>query len=256
MKNIFSKQKQPDTPATENLIQDIQDRLQEGSLGPKMVLIPSGQFRMGDVQGTGFENEQPLHEVAVASFLIGRYSITFAEYDQFAEATGRDKPNDDGWGRDNRPVINVTWEDAVTYTEWLNQQTGQQYRLPTEAEWEYAARAGTETDYWWGNEIGTNRTNCRASASQFSGKQTAPVGSFVPNPFGLYDTVGNVWEWTGSGYEPTYSGKEQCCLSKEDTGQKVFRGGSWDSKPKAARVSFRFDWRFQPNLVGFRVVRI
>ena len=255
VKKAFGKQEQLESPQEEaNNI--IQDRLQDGSLGPEMVVIPAGQFLMGDIQGTGIENEQPVHEVSVESFAIGRYTITFAEYDSFVEATGREKPDDEGWGRDNRPVINVSWEDAIAYTEWLSQQTGQQYRLPTEAQWEYAARAGTETDYWWGNELGINKANCRNSGSQFSGKQTAPVGSFLPNLFGLYDTVGSVWEWTCSAYEPTYSGREQRCLSKDYVGQKVFRGGSWDSKPRAARVSFRFDWRFQRNLVGFRVVRI
>jgi formylglycine-generating enzyme required for sulfatase activity/tetratricopeptide (TPR) repeat protein len=254
VKKVFGKPEQLESPQEAHNL--IQDRLQDGSLGPEMVVIPAGQFMMGDIQGTGIDNEQPVHEVSVESFAIGRYTVTFAEYDKFAQATGRKKPDDEGWGRGNRPVINVSWEDAIAYTEWLSEQTGQQYRLPTEAQWEYAARGGTDTDYWWGNGLGINKANCRNSGSEFSGKQTAPVGSFLPNLFGLYDTVGNVWEWTCSAYEPTYSGREQRCLGKDYVGQKVFRGGSWDSKPRTARVSFRFDWRFQLNLVGFRVVRI
>ncbi|MEN8221031.1 MAG: SUMF1/EgtB/PvdO family nonheme iron enzyme [Pseudomonadota bacterium] len=130
------------------------DRLKDGSLGPEMVWIPAGTFRMGDIQGGGHDNEKPVHQVSVSRFAIGKYEVTFAEYDKFAQATGRKKPNDRGWGRGNRPVINVSWHDATAYAEWLSQQTGQKYRLPTEAEWEYAARAGTTTKYWWGNQMG------------------------------------------------------------------------------------------------------
>ncbi|MCP3897296.1 SUMF1/EgtB/PvdO family nonheme iron enzyme, partial [Moraxella sp.] len=184
------------------------DRLKDGRLGPEMVRIPAGRFRMGDIQGGGDGDEKPVHRVSVSEFAMGRYEVTFAEYDKFAQATGRKKPDDEGWGRGNRPVINVSWDDAVAYAKWLSQQTGKQYRLPTEAEWEYAARAGTETQYWWGNEIGQNRAVCDACGSRWDNKQTAPVGSFAANPFSLYDTVGNVWEWTCSEYEDKYSGKE------------------------------------------------
>jgi len=238
-----------------------QDTLKDGSKGPEMIWIPAGRFRMGDIRGTGRDDEKPVHEVSVKRFAIGRYQITFAEYDKFAEVTNRKKPKDKGWGRDNRPVINVSWEDAVAYTEWLSKQTGQSYRLPTEAEWEYAARAGTKTNYWWGNDMGKNRANCDGSGSQWSGKKTAPVGSFEPNPFGLYDTVGNVWEWTGSEYESKYSGKEQVCLSKEDSndsGLFVLRGGSWGVNAGGARSASRnWDSRtYRDRDCGFRLARI
>jgi len=127
-------------------------------------------------------------------------------------------------------VINVSWNDVTAYAEWLSEQTGQQYRLPTEAEWEYAARAGTETKYWWGDDIGSNNANCWKESCDDSFEYTAPVGSFEPNPFGLFDVLGNVWEWTCSEYENKYSGKEQYCLSKSevnDGGLFVLRGGSW-----------------------------
>jgi len=119
-----------------------QDRLKDGSQGPEMVRIPAGSFRMGDIQGGGFSNEKPVHRVSVGAFAMGKYEVTFAEYDKFAQATGKSKPDDYGWGRGNRPVIKVSWHDAVAYAKWLSQQTGHTYRLPTEAEWEYAARAG------------------------------------------------------------------------------------------------------------------
>jgi formylglycine-generating enzyme required for sulfatase activity len=237
------------------------DRLQDGSNGPKMVWIAGGRFKMGDIQGGGSSNEQPVHEVSVGRFAMGCYEVTFAEYDKFAEATGRNKPPDSGWGRGNRPVIYVSWYDATAYAEWLSEQTGQKYRLPTEAEWEYAARAGTTTKYWWGNKIGSNKANCWKFFCGDSFKYTAPVGSFAPNAFGLYDTVGNVWEWTCSEYEDKYSGKEQRCLSKNIANNKshfVLRGGAWDIGARWTRSASR-DWR-QPavrgRLDGFRLARL
>jgi formylglycine-generating enzyme required for sulfatase activity len=221
-----------------------QDRLKDGSLGPKMVWIPAGQFRMGD-----------RHEVSVDGFAMSQYEVTFAEYDKFAEATGREKPDDEGWGRGNRPVINVSWHDATAYAEWLSTQTGQKYRLPTEAEWEYAARAGTETKYWWGNEIGSNKANCSNYSCGDSFKYTAPVGSFEPNPFGLYDTAGNVWEWTCSEYSSSYDGSEKSC--EEHVSLAVIRGGSWSYEPRNVRVTYRDRssdvYRFDD--VGFRLAR-
>jgi formylglycine-generating enzyme required for sulfatase activity len=229
------------------------DSLNDGSDGPEMVWIEEGQFRMGK----GRDDE---HEVSVERFAMGRYPVTFAEYDKFAEATGREKPDDEGWGRGNRPVINVSWYDAVAYTEWLCTQTGQQYRLPTEVEWEYAARAGTETDYWWGDDIGQNRANCRESGSQWSGKQTSPVGSFEPNPFGLYDTAGNVWEWTFSEYEDR--GKEPRLFITNDLDSNlcmfVLRGGSWFNDAWGARAAYRNGRppTVRYRNVGFRFARL
>ncbi|MDM8563466.1 SUMF1/EgtB/PvdO family nonheme iron enzyme, partial [Candidatus Marithioploca araucensis] len=233
------------------------DHLKDDSEGPEMVLIPAGMFRMGDITGNGLDREQPVHEVSVESFAMGRYLVTFAEYDYFCEQTSgwfkkRKKPYDEGWGRGNRPVINVSWYDAVAYTEWLSEQTGQQYRLSTEAEWEYAARAGTETDYWWGNEIDETQANYNMNLGQ-----TSPVGDYDPNPFGLYDMLGNVWEWTCSEYEAPYNGKEKVCISKKSNERRVLRGGSWDIVPRGLRAAFRVDLvpggRNDGN--GFRVVR-
>ena len=174
-----------------------------GLLIPELVFIPAGSFRMGG------------NKVSMKSFYMGKYEVTFAEYDQFAEATGRDKPDDRGWGRGNRPVIKVSWHDATAYAKWLSEQTGGTYRLPTEAEWEYAARADTSSKYWWGNEIGSNNANCDGSCGD-SFEYTSPVGSFSANPFGLHDTAGNVWEWTCSEFKQRSDTKKTQCVTSPD----------------------------------------
>ncbi len=237
----------------------IRDHLPDGSLAPEMVVIPAGQFRMGDVQEGGYKDEQPVHWASVNHFAMGRYEVTFEEYDHFAEATRREKPDDQGWGRGKRPVINVSWEDANAYAAWLSEQTGQQYRLPTETEWEYAARAETESQYWWDNEIGSNRANCDGCNSQWDNKKTAPVGSFSANAFGLYDTVGNIWEWTCSKYESQYTGQEQECINDDNNqSDRVIRGGSWFNKPRDVRAANR-NW-IRPSIryygYGFRLVLV
>jgi formylglycine-generating enzyme required for sulfatase activity len=235
------------------------DPLQMGGEGPEMAIVPAGTFSMGDVLGSGQRDEQPVHEVSMKRFAMSVYEVTFFEYDLFAEATGRQKPNDKGWGRGNRPVINVSWEDAVAYAKWLSQQTDLQYHLPTEAQWEYAARAGAQTEYSWGNDIGRNRANCAVCGSKWSNKQTAPVGSFPANPFGLYDMVANVYEWTCSANDKRYRRKkEQRCSCKESARYYcVYRGGSWRSLPKYARAANRSRGKksYRNNNLGFRVAR-
>jgi formylglycine-generating enzyme required for sulfatase activity len=233
------------------------DTLQDGSLGPEMVWIPAGTFRMGDIQGGGDSDEQPVHEVSVERFSMGRYEVSNAEFVHFLNTVKRRGTEEKPWfetqaedvdshiigspgnfkvktGYENHPMIEVSWYGATAYAEWLSQQTGHQYRLPTEAEWEYAARAGTETKYWWGNKVGSNKANCDSCGSQWDDKQTAPVGSFAANPYGLYDTAGNVWEWTCSEYESSYNGKEEYCVS--DAGRLSFRGGAWSSDAGGAAL--------------------
>jgi formylglycine-generating enzyme required for sulfatase activity len=233
----------------------IRDRLQNGQMGPEMVWIQGGQFRMGDIQGYGEPNEQPVHWVTVKNFAMGRYEVTFAEYDRFAHATDRNKPDDQGWGRGHRPVINVSWHDAIAYSEWLSQQTGHQYRLPTEAEWEYAARAGTVTPYWWGEKIELHLEHCKGCGNE---DKTTFVGSLEANPFGLYDMSGNVREWTCSQYTSKYKGQEESCINKKSSLRyRVKRGGSWSNLPQFMRISTRY--RGVPTdryvNVGFRLVR-
>ncbi len=192
--------------------------------------------------------------VQITPLSVGTF-ISFATLPMqtaWGEATGRDKPDDRGWGRGNRPVINVSWYDAIDYAEWLSQETGYTYRLPTEVEWEYAARAGTNTKYWWGDRSSHKYANYNKV------KYTLPVGSFSANQFGLHDTVGNVWEWTCSKYTYKYNGEEQRCIEANDKSKVILRGGSWNSKARYARSSNRGRGSRNDSNdgYGFRLVRV
>ena len=164
---------------------------------PEMVVIPEGRFRMGDLNGVGDDDEKPVHDVTIASpFAVGKYEVTFAEWDACVAGGGcTHRPADRGWGRGTRPVIDVSWDDTQAYVRWLSRATGKPYRLLSEAEWEYVARAGSTTKYQLGDDVGTNKANCVGCGSQWDAKSTAPVGSFAANAFGLFDTTGNVQEW-------------------------------------------------------------
>ncbi len=225
--------------------------------GANMVSVRGGCFQMGSPTSEAgrFDNETQ-HQVCVQDFAMGKYAVTFAEYDRFASATGREKPGDQGWGRDRRPVINVSWLDAMAYAEWLSEQTGKRYRLPTEAEWEYAARAGTTTAYYWGDQVGRNNANCNSCGSQWDGRQTAPVGSFQPNRWGLYDMLGNVWQWTCSAWSNSYDGSEQRCQTTGDA-YRVVRGGSWNRLPRRVRAAYRGIGApsYRNDNLGFRLAR-
>ena len=198
------------------------DALKDGGEGPAMVVLPTGRFHMGSPPGEAgrFDREGSVHTVTISRpIAIGRYPVTFKDYDLYVSATegrgflkallGNNKPKrpeDAGFGRGRCPVINVSQKDAKAYATWLSDQTGKTYRLPSESEWEYAARAGTETAYSWGDEIGVNRANCRGCGSELDGEQTAPVGRFEPNAFGLYDMHGNVWEWVADCWHKNHKG--------------------------------------------------
>ena len=227
---------------------------------PEMVVIPGGRFRMGCVSGRGCaDDERPVHEVRVESFEISKYEVTFEKYDRFTAATGRERAYDRGWGRGRRPVINVSWRDALAYVGWLSAQTGESYRLPTEAEWEYAARAGSTTAYSWGNEIGHNRANCDGCGSQWDNEQTAPVGSFSPNAWGLHDMHGNVWEWVQDCRNGNYQGapRDGSAWESGDCSRRVLRGGAWHNRPRDLRAADRggYDSGDRSSSIGFRVAR-
>ena len=212
-------------------------------LESEMAVIPAGQYRMGSSRGAYRpDEEQPVHEVQVESFELGKYEVTFEEYDRFTAATGRERVDDEGWGRGRRPVVNVSWEDAVAYTRWLSEQTGKRYRLPSEAEWEYAVRAGVKKKkYSWGNEIGHNRANCDGCGSQWDDRQTATVGSFAPNAWGLHDMHGNVQEWVQDCWNDSYRGApaDGSAWERGNCFLRVLRGGSWNFPPFSLRSADR-----------------
>ncbi|MDG4597733.1 MAG: bifunctional serine/threonine-protein kinase/formylglycine-generating enzyme family protein [Candidatus Contendobacter sp.] len=169
--------------------QVFRDRLRDGTEGPAMIVIPAGTVLIEfEVKG---RRDPAQEECKVGSFAIGQYAVTFAEYDRFCDATGREKPDDAGWGREMRPAINVSLDDVDAYIDWLSQETGQRYRLPDDTEWEYAARAGTKTAFWWGNQIASEQANFDNNYGK-----TVPVNNFKPNPWGLYQVHGNIWEIT------------------------------------------------------------
>lgn len=232
-----------------------------------IVVIPAGKFKMGDINGNGLANERPVVEKTIAnSFAMQSKEVSVGEYEQFVANTGykTEAEKDRGcayylngepvweatlnWrnpGFDQEsdfPAVCLTYNDAKAYADWLSGQTGQLFRLPNEVEWEYAARAGKETEYPWGNEIGKNLANCGWCGSEWSNRSAAPTGSFSPNAFGLYDTVGNVWEWTNK---------------KSVQSDVAVRGGAWNFAPSLARVSTRLILApdFRANYIGFRLVR-
>jgi formylglycine-generating enzyme required for sulfatase activity len=213
---------------------------------PEMVKIPSGVFRMG---GNKYGSAKPVHEVNITydfdDFEVGRHPITFDEYDAFCQATNREKAKDQGWGRERRPVINVSWHDAQDYCQWLSEQTGQTYRLPLEAEWEYACRAGSEGDYCFGDDV--ERLAEYAWYNKNAGGKTHPVGELKPNGWGLHDVHGNVWEWCQDAGHDKYRG---------DAYYKVLRGGSWDNFPGGLVAAYRRSFApvHRGNYLGFRVV--
>jgi formylglycine-generating enzyme required for sulfatase activity len=223
----------------------------------EMVVVPEGEFKMGSGDSI---NEKPEHRVVIAKpFAIGRREITFSEWDAcFAAGGCKYEPNDRGWGRGNRPVIDVSWDDAKAFVSWLARKTGKSYRLPTEAEWEYAARAGTTSPFWWGRTPGPDHANCEdCGASPLH--QTMPVGSFRPNGFGLYDVAGNAAEWVEDCWNETYRGApaDGSAWTSGQCGEHVLRGGSFASKANLIRSASRFrydqDVRYYAN--GFRVAR-
>jgi len=222
-----------------------------------MVVVPAGSFMMG----SNAEYERPVHRVTIDKpFAIGRYEVTFAEWSKCTDegACNNHRPNDRGWGRGNRPVIDVSWGDAKAYAAWLSKKTGQTYRLPSEAEWEYAARGGIKTPYWWGQDVGSRNANCQ-ECNTGQASRTLPVGSMSPNPFGLFDTAGNAAEWVEDCWNDNYRGAPtngtawtsgQCRL-------RVLRGGAFDSQAlyvgSGSRFRYDYDVRYSAN--GFRLVR-
>ncbi len=236
---------------------------------PGMVLVEGGTFSMGSNDGE--RDEQPVHSVTVRSFYMSKYEVTFEQYDEFCEATGRDKPDDESWGRGTRPVINAEWYDAVEYCNWLSEKEGltpvysgsgdnissnfdaNGYRLPTEAEWEYAAKGGINKDSY--TYSGSNTAGDISWYWDNSGSETHPVGGKSPNSLGLYDMSGNVWEWCWDWLD--YYNTSLVDPKGPDSGiNRVLRGGSWYFITDFLRCAYRSG--INPsntfNDLGFRVV--
>jgi formylglycine-generating enzyme required for sulfatase activity len=215
---------------------------------PEMVVLPAGSTRLASGR-----------DVTIAApFAVGKFEVTFAEWDACVAQRGcTNRPDDMGWGRGRQPVMNVSWYDAQEYVAWLSRKTGKSYRLLSEAEWEYAAQAGTDREV--AATPGANQANCAGCGSRWDKKQTAPVGSFAANAFGLHDMIGNVWEWTADCWNETYAGApaDGSARLSGDCTQRVLRGGSWYFSPDSASSALRE--RIPPYIhidyVGFRVAR-
>jgi formylglycine-generating enzyme required for sulfatase activity len=240
---------------------------------PEMVVVPAGKFLMGSPRDEveRSHDESPLHEVKIAKpFAAGRFTVTFKEWDACLAdgGCGGYRPGDEGWGREDRPVIRVSWNDAKSYVQWLSRKTGKHYRLLTEAEWEYIARAGTTTPFWWGTWINPDQANYNARSvyhgggqrGEFRGK-TVPVKSFDPNPWGFYQLYGNVWEWVEDCWNINHQGAPEDGSARE-TGEdncnsRMARGGSWYSSPWFLRSAHRLARAIgtRDSEMGFRVAR-
>ena len=240
---------------------------------PEMVVVPSGSFMVGS------DDEGPGHRVTIGSpFAVGVHEVTRGEFGRFVSAPGRSMGNfcwtwlsarefSGVWSwrhpgfpqTDSHPVVCVNWEDARAYVQWLSRETGESYRLLSESEWEYVARAGTVTRYWWGDDIGRNRANCDGCGSRRDDDRTTPVGSFAANRFGLFDVHGNVWEWVQDCWNDSYAGApgDERAWERGKCSRRVLRGGSWFDPPWYLRSAYRL--RVDPGVrygsAGFRVAR-
>ena len=257
---------------------------------PEMIVIPAGSIRIGAAFAEGGDDEWPIHNVVISRPLaIGKYEVTKFEFSVFVEASAYSTENSCrylakvGWGEgvswiypgfrqtDRHPVVCVNWEDAKAYVAWLSQETGETYRLPSEAEWEYAARAGVADRYFFGNSVSMlcQYGNGVDASSSFKwqnkkcqdgyGARTAPVGSFLPNKFGLYDTIGNVWEWLEDCWNDNYFGApaDGTSWNTGDCSVRGTRGGSWLNDPRFLRSAHRNSlyYTYRKYNTGFRVVR-
>jgi formylglycine-generating enzyme required for sulfatase activity len=252
----------PEAKTTGRIFQDCSDGC------PQMVVIPSGRFLMGSGL---YDREQPLHAVRLdTAIAVGRFETTFDEWDACVTGGGcvhNSTPSDEGWGRGRRPVINVSWNDAKDYVSWLSRKTGKTYRLLTEAEWEYAARAGSTTTYSWGDKIdcgkasydGGRGSDCAAHTGWFSLRGTQLVGTYSANRWGLHDMLGNVWEWCEDNWHPDYHGApdDGSAWRGGDASTRILRGGAWNYSPSGLRSADR-NW-FPPDgrtsFIGLRVAR-
>jgi formylglycine-generating enzyme required for sulfatase activity/serine/threonine protein phosphatase PrpC len=236
----------------------IQDDLKSGGKAPVMVVIPAGKFNMGSTSSKN-SNERPRHEVSVEQFAVSQNEITFAEYDAFAKAKGRKIPDSLYMDRATAPVIFVSWDDAYYYTKWLSEETGEKYRLLSEAEWEYMASTGKKTPFWWGYKEEPNRAHCFGCGTGLDPRKPTKVGSFGANAFGIHDSSGNVSEWVHDCWHPNYKGAPADAEVWEggDCNYRSVRGGAYSTPPQSIqnqkRDKFKSDKAY--DHIGIRVAR-
>lgn len=259
--------KQPEIKKLEPLVQEVYvdradpftDRLKVGGRGPLMIQLPAGTFRMGNTSGLISADETPRHEVTVPTLMMSVNEVTYAQYDVFARSIGKRRPKSNGKDRKTHPVTDVSWDDALAYTRWLSKQTGKKYRLPSEAEWEYAARGGARTAYWWGSQKGSGNAHCFDCDTELNTGNPAKIGSYKSNQFGLNDTAGNVFEWVHDCYHRNYTGApdDGSVWEGGDCSVRIVRGGAFRSPASSMRVENRDTFpssKGQYN-VGIRLVR-
>jgi formylglycine-generating enzyme required for sulfatase activity len=260
---------QPLSRAEERAIKR-KDTFKECAACPEMVVVPAGTFTMGAPPREAIReaDEGPTHPVTFArAFAVGKFSVTFDEWDVCAAEGGckRYRPDDQGWGRGRRPVINVSWSDAKGYVAWLSRKTGKRYQLLSESAREYVTRAGTTTPFWWGTTITTrlanfdgNYTYAGSPKGEFR-QRTVPVDSFAPNPWGLYQVHGNVWEWTEDCWNENYQGAPAngAAWTTGNCRERVVRGGSWIGEARFLRAANRdkIVAANRSHSIGFRVAR-
>ncbi|RKZ36381.1 MAG: hypothetical protein DRQ37_04265 [Gammaproteobacteria bacterium] len=237
---------------------EFRDSLKGGGEGPLMVRLPGGRFEMGS-GGVANQDERPRHFVTVKPFAVSKYEVTFAEYERFAQATGRKLPDNLYMDKETHPVIFVTWDDAFYYAKWMSEQTGKKYRLSSESEWEYAARGGTDTTYSWGFDVGRNQAHCFGCETGLDPRKPTGVGRFKPNAYGLFDTAGNVMEWVYDCYHPSYRDAPTDGIVWEggDCSSRVARGGAFSNPPPSIRPAKRHKLRSTVpyDSVGIRLAR-
>ena len=229
---------------------------------PEMIVVPAGEFLMGSAGGEGRRSERPQRKVTIArSFSVAKFEVTFAQWDAcIAHGGCTHRPDDRGWGRGLLPVTDISWNDAQQYVKWLSKHTRKQYRLLSESEWEYSARAGSTSRYPWGHDLGKVNANCAGSGNQWDDRQPAPAGSFPPNAFGLHDMIGNLWEWVEDNWHADYNGAPQdgSVWHEGDASQRVMRGGSYGRTAGECHSAFRDFARppaFRNYIFGIRVAR-
>ena len=228
-------------PQAEAKREAFSDAMTSGGEGPEMMMLPRGEFLMGAKAFSGSAAELPRHKRTVAAFAMSLYEVTISQYQRFASASNRTMPNMAGLNAETTPMLLVSWEDANAYANWMSKQTGKKYRLPTEAQWEYAARAGTDTAFWWGHDIGTERAHCFDCNTGLNPRQPSKVGRFAANPFGLFDTSGNVMEWTRDCFHNNYKGApdDGSLWEGGDCNVRVVRGGAYGNTGQSLRNASR-----------------